>query len=106
MRNMYGSASETIMATTISVPPKACCADIGSLSHTTLRIAAVTGSMQNNTAASAGPSWVCARDCPQKANTVEPRARYTIGPKHCDFGEHLANVLIAERCGKKCGHDH
>src|SRR5580692_1898785 len=89
-RNMYGSASETIMATTISMPPKACCADIGSRSQKTLSNAAVTGSIQNNTAASAGPSCVCARDCPQKANTVEPSARNIIGP---------TTVALVNSCG-------
>ncbi len=54
-RNIYGSASATIMATTISAPPTAWRADMDSFSQTTLSTAATTGSRLNSTAASVGP---------------------------------------------------
>src|SRR5271157_5474508 len=79
-RNMYGSASETIIATTMSAPPTTCCGVIDSFSHTTLRMAASTGSMLNSTADSVGPSCVWAVACPQNAKTVEPSARYSVAP--------------------------
>src|SRR5208283_3699663 len=79
-RNMYGNASETIMATTMSAPPSNCLGVIVSFSQNTLRKAANTGSRLNSTADSVGPSRVWAAACPQNANTVENRARYSVAP--------------------------
>src|ERR1022692_451610 len=85
-RNMYGSASATIMATTISAPPTAWRGDIASFSQTTLSTATTTGSRLNSTADSVGPSRVCAVACPQKAKTVDPSARKSAAPAtgQCD----------------------
>src|ERR1019366_1559679 len=79
-RNIYGSASATIMAITMSAPPSAWRGDIGSLSQTTLSTAATTGSRLNSTADSVGPSRVWAVAWPQKAKTVDPSARKSAAP--------------------------